>query len=80
MTDYTKTFFDHYILQKTTHVETLSYEGVELIKKQVTSELGKTFDHNLLMNRFKVEYLTSFIRKKSSQQPLFFRVLILMRF
>ncbi|QLI78109.1 alpha/beta hydrolase [Bacillus pumilus] len=33
VTDYTKTFFDHYILQKTAHVESLSYEGVDLIKK-----------------------------------------------
>ncbi|MFE0304975.1 MULTISPECIES: alpha/beta hydrolase [Bacillus] len=33
VTDYTKTFFDHYILQKATHVETLSYDGVDLIKK-----------------------------------------------
>lgn len=33
VTDYTKTFFDHYILQKTAHVENLSYDGVNLIKK-----------------------------------------------
>ncbi|KMY19498.1 choline esterase [Bacillus pumilus] len=33
VTDYTKTFFDHYILQKAVRVESLSYEGVDLIKK-----------------------------------------------
>lgn len=33
ITDYTRTFFDHYILQKPVHVESLSYDGVELIKK-----------------------------------------------
>ncbi|MEH7672167.1 choline esterase [Bacillus pumilus] len=33
VTDYTKTFFDHYILQKAVHVENLSYEGVDLFKK-----------------------------------------------
>ncbi|MDR0122824.1 choline esterase [Bacillus pumilus] len=33
VTDYTKTFFDHYILQKAVRVEILSYEGVDLIKK-----------------------------------------------
>ncbi|MEH7806071.1 MULTISPECIES: choline esterase [Bacillus] len=33
VTDYTKTFFDHYILQKAVRVENLSYEGVDLIKK-----------------------------------------------
>ncbi|CUB20675.1 isoform II [Bacillus safensis] len=33
ITDYTRTFFDHYILQKPVHVESLSYDGVDLIKK-----------------------------------------------
>lgn len=33
VTDYTKTFFDHYILQKAARVESLSYDGVDLIKK-----------------------------------------------
>ncbi|WP_235566698.1 choline esterase [Bacillus sp. Root920] len=33
VTDYTRTFFDHYILQKPVHVESLSYDGVDLIKK-----------------------------------------------
>ncbi|WP_197202503.1 cytidine deaminase [Bacillus safensis] len=38
VTDYTGTFFDHYILQKPVHVESLSYDGVDLIKK--TSRKG----------------------------------------
>ncbi len=33
VTDYTKYFFDHYILQKTASVESLGYDGVDLIKK-----------------------------------------------
>lgn len=33
VTDYTKTFCDHYILQKAARVESLSYDGVDLIKK-----------------------------------------------
>ncbi len=33
VTDYTGTFFDHYILQKPVHVESLSYDGVDLFKK-----------------------------------------------
>jgi hypothetical protein len=33
VTDYTKTFFDHYILQKAGSVETLAYDGVDLVKK-----------------------------------------------
>ncbi|WP_426552254.1 alpha/beta hydrolase [Bacillus pumilus] len=33
VTDYTKTFFDHNILQKAVLVESLSYDGVDLIKK-----------------------------------------------
>lgn len=33
VTDYTKNFFDHYILQKAASVESLAYDGVDLIKK-----------------------------------------------
>ncbi|RKD33565.1 alpha/beta hydrolase [Lacrimispora algidixylanolytica] len=33
VTDYTKTFFDHYILQKAESVESLAYDGVDLVKK-----------------------------------------------
>lgn len=33
VTDYAKNFFDHYILQKATSVESLAYDGVELIRK-----------------------------------------------
>ncbi|MBL3646991.1 choline esterase [Bacillus vallismortis] len=33
VTDYTKNFFDHYILQKAASVENLAYDGVDLIKK-----------------------------------------------
>lgn len=33
ITDYTKNFFDHYILHKAVSVESLSYDGVDLIKK-----------------------------------------------
>ncbi|MEC0245442.1 choline esterase [Paenibacillus chitinolyticus] len=33
VTDYTKNFFDHYILQKAANVESLAYDGVDLIKK-----------------------------------------------
>ncbi|AHC44407.1 hypothetical protein HNP42_000966 [Bacillus velezensis] len=33
VTDYTKNFFDHYILQKAAGVESLAYDGVDLIKK-----------------------------------------------
>ncbi|WFR58890.1 hypothetical protein QA584_07360 [Anaerocolumna sp. AGMB13025] len=33
ITDYTKNFFDYYILQKAVSVESLTYDGVDLIKK-----------------------------------------------
>ncbi|MFP3324863.1 choline esterase, partial [Planococcus sp. SIMBA_160] len=33
VTDYTKTFFDRYMLQKAASVESLAYDGVALIKK-----------------------------------------------
>ncbi|AUZ26614.1 alpha/beta hydrolase [Bacillus cabrialesii] len=33
VTDYTKNFFNHYILQKAASVENLAYDGVDLIKK-----------------------------------------------
>jgi predicted dienelactone hydrolase len=33
VTDYTKTFFDHYIRQKDAAVERLAYDGVHLVKK-----------------------------------------------
>lgn len=33
VTDYTKNFFDHYILQKAANVESLAYDGVHLIRK-----------------------------------------------
>lgn len=33
VTDYTKNFFDHYILQKDANLENLAYDGVDLIKK-----------------------------------------------
>ncbi|MBX9434143.1 alpha/beta hydrolase [Bacillus paralicheniformis] len=33
VTDYTKNFFDHYILLKAASVESLAYDGVDLIKK-----------------------------------------------
>lgn len=33
VTDYTKNFFDHYILKKAANVENLVYDGVDLIKK-----------------------------------------------
>lgn len=33
VTDYTRTFFDHYILQKAANVESLTYDGVNLIRK-----------------------------------------------
>ena len=32
--DYQKIFFDHYILQKAASVESLAYDGVELIRNQ----------------------------------------------
>nr|WP_197407289.1 choline esterase [Bacillus paralicheniformis] len=34
VTNYTKNFFDHYILQKAASVESLAYDGVDLIKNQ----------------------------------------------
>ncbi|WP_124064806.1 choline esterase [Clostridium sp. E02] len=33
VTDYTKNFFDHYILHKAANVESLAYDGVDLIRK-----------------------------------------------
>ncbi|WP_339843615.1 choline esterase [Paenibacillus sp. FSL W7-1088] len=33
VTDYSKNFFDHYLLQKEASVESLAYDGVDLIKK-----------------------------------------------
>ncbi|WP_318066140.1 hypothetical protein [Clostridium boliviensis] len=33
ITDYTVNFFDHYILHKAVSVESLEYNGVDLIKK-----------------------------------------------
>lgn len=33
ITDYTKTFFDHYMLQKPVSVESLAYDGVDLVQK-----------------------------------------------
>jgi pimeloyl-ACP methyl ester carboxylesterase len=33
VTDYTRTFFDHYIRQKSASVDSLAYDGVDLVKK-----------------------------------------------
>ncbi|KAA8786863.1 choline esterase [Paenibacillus amylolyticus] len=40
VTDYTKNFFDHYILQKAANVESLAYDGVDLIKKTRQNSTG----------------------------------------